>query len=110
MSEVKRYWPEEIVGTGELVVYAQDYAALDAECDALLQQCNNLARLLCAARELIDHGDFSEGHCMCGSSVDRHEFGDGHSPVDAGEYYAGQLCESIDTALASSHLRINEGE
>ena len=31
MSEVKRYWPEEIVGTGELVVYAQDYAALEAE-------------------------------------------------------------------------------
>ena len=32
MSEqVKRYWPEEIVGTGELVVYLQDYAALEAE-------------------------------------------------------------------------------
>ena len=30
-SEVKHYWPEEIVGTGELVVYLQDYAALEAE-------------------------------------------------------------------------------
>ena len=31
-SEVKPYWPEEIVGTGELVVYAEDYTALEAEC------------------------------------------------------------------------------
>ena len=30
-NEVKHYWPEEIVGTGELVVYLQDYAALEAE-------------------------------------------------------------------------------
>ena len=34
-SEVKHYWPEEIVGTGELVVYLQDYAALEAECERL---------------------------------------------------------------------------
>ena len=37
-TEVKRYWPEEIVGTGELVVYLQDYYALEAERDALRQQ------------------------------------------------------------------------
>lgn len=30
-SDVKHYWPEEIVGTGELVVYLADYAALEAE-------------------------------------------------------------------------------
>lgn len=34
-SEVKHYWPEEIVGTGEIVVYLQDYAALEAECERL---------------------------------------------------------------------------
>lgn len=38
MSKVKRYWPEEIVGTGELVVYAQDYAALEAECEGLRER------------------------------------------------------------------------
>lgn len=38
MSEVKHYWPEEIVGTGELVVYLADYAALEAERDELRQQ------------------------------------------------------------------------
>ena len=35
MSKVEPYWPEEIVGTGELVVYAQDYATLEAECSRL---------------------------------------------------------------------------
>ena len=37
-SEVKHYWPEEIVGTGELVVYLQDYAALEAECERLRRE------------------------------------------------------------------------
>ena len=46
MSEVERYWPEEIVGTGELVVYAQDYAALEAERDTLRQQRDKLAEVL----------------------------------------------------------------
>ena len=42
MSEVERYWPEEIVGTGELVVYAQDYAALEEEFERLRQQVASL--------------------------------------------------------------------
>ena len=42
MSKVKQYWPEEIVGTGELVVYAQDYTALEAENNALRQQLAEL--------------------------------------------------------------------
>lgn len=73
---------------------------LEAERDTLRQQRDKLAGLLRDARELIDHGDFREGHCMCGSSVDDHGVGDGHSPVDAGEYYAGQLIDRIKTALS----------
>ena len=46
MSEVKHYWPEEVVGTGELVVYLADYAALEAERDALRQQRDKLAKVL----------------------------------------------------------------
>ena len=46
ISEVEHYWPEEIVGTGELVVYLQDYAALEAERDALRQQRDKLAQAL----------------------------------------------------------------
>ena len=44
MTDVKRYWPEEIVGTGELVVYAQDYAALEAECDKLAKVLGDVER------------------------------------------------------------------
>ena len=50
-NEVKHYWPEEIVGTGELVVYLQDYAALEAERDALRQQRDKLAGLLTDTRD-----------------------------------------------------------
>ena len=61
----------------------------------------DLVELLREARELIEHGDFREGHCMCGSAVEAHGFGDGHSPVDAGVYYAGQVMERIDAKMAS---------
>ena len=49
MSKVKRYWPEEIVGTGELVVYAQDYAALEAENARLRNSMQRLVATHCAA-------------------------------------------------------------
>ncbi|HCC4868751.1 TPA: hypothetical protein M5N95_004654 [Pseudomonas aeruginosa] len=50
--------------------------------------------------ELMEHGDYREGHCMCGSSVDGHGIGDGHAPVDAGEYYAGQVMEELRALLS----------
>lgn len=50
--------------------------------------------------ELMEHGDFREGHCMCGSAVNAHGIGDGHAPVDAGEYYAGQVMEELRAILA----------
>lgn len=64
-----------------------------------------LVELLREARELIEHGDFREGYCMCGSAVEAHGFGDGHSPVDAGVYYAGQAMERIDAKLASLEVK-----
>ncbi|WAW38802.1 Lar family restriction alleviation protein [Pseudomonas aeruginosa] len=56
--------------------------------------------LLRKLMELIEHGDFSEGHCMCGSPVDSHGIGDGHTPIDAGEYYAGQVMEELRALLS----------
>ncbi|HEP8838426.1 TPA: hypothetical protein VDU70_002226 [Pseudomonas aeruginosa] len=50
--------------------------------------------------ELMEHGDYREGHCMCGSSVDGHGIGDGHAPVDAGEYCAGQVMEELRALLS----------
>lgn len=32
-----------------------------------------------------------EGVCMCGSSVDGHSYGDGHSPVDMWHYYRDEF-------------------
>ncbi len=49
--------------------------------------------------ELMEHGDYREGHCMCGSPVDSHGIGDGHAPIDAGEYYAGQVIEELRALL-----------
>ncbi|HGP1078866.1 TPA: hypothetical protein ACLF0Q_000692 [Pseudomonas aeruginosa] len=49
--------------------------------------------------ELMEHGDYREGHCMCGSPVDSHGIGDGHAPIDAGEYYAGQVMEELRALL-----------
>lgn len=74
---------------------------LQVEIDQLRAEVEALRVLLIDARELIEHGDFREGHCMCGSSVDGHTFGDGHTPCDAGEYYAGQVRERIDAAMAA---------
>lgn len=51
MAEVKRYWPEEIVGTGELVVYEQDYAALEAECEYLANENIELKMLIKSMRQ-----------------------------------------------------------
>lgn len=50
--------------------------------------------------ELMEHGDYREGHCMCGSPVDSHGIGDGHAPIDAGEYYAGQVMEELRDLLS----------
>jgi hypothetical protein len=56
----------------------------------------------------LEQADCSTGYCCCGSSVDGHTFGDGHSPVDEGEYcqsnaleYARKATTAIKQALAA---------
>jgi len=70
------------------------------------QRIGELEGLLRDSAELIKHGVFEDGYCCCGSSVDSHGLGDGHSPVDALAYHAGQVCERIDAALSAG----KEGE
>jgi len=41
------------------------------------------------------------GCCCCGSPVDSHGFGDGHSPVDEGVYFITQLIKDARTALTT---------
>lgn len=47
-SEVSKYWPEEIVGTGELVVYASDYVELEDDYAALEAENARLTAQLAA--------------------------------------------------------------
>ena len=74
--------------------------------DQQAQRIGKLEGLLRDSAELIKHGVFEDGYCCCGSSVDSHVLGDGHSPVDALAYHAGQVCERIDAALSAG----KEGE
>lgn len=52
--------------------------------------------------EMLERADCSTGYCCCGSKVDDHGMGDGHSPVDEGGYYQLQAIESARTALAAA--------
>lgn len=74
---------------------------ITAERDQHARRIVELEGLLRDSAELIKHGVFEDGYCCCGSSVDSHGLGDGHSPVDALAYHAGQVCERIDAALSA---------
>jgi hypothetical protein len=50
---------------------------------------------------MLERADCSTGYCCCGSSVDRHTFGDGHSPVDEGEYYQSNALEYARKAITA---------
>jgi len=47
----------------------------------------------------LEQADCSTGYCCCGSSVDGHTFGDGHSPVDEGEYCQSNALEYARKAI-----------
>jgi hypothetical protein len=49
----------------------------------------------------LEQADCSTGYCCCGSSVDGHTFGDGHSPVDQGEYCQSNALEYARKAITS---------
>ena len=59
----------------------------------------SLENALRAARDFIIMSDNSNGCCMCGSPCDTHGMGDGHSPVDEGDYHARMIVEQIDETL-----------
>ena len=97
----------QIESSDHIAERAQRFAVqLRTERDQQAQRIGELEGLLRDSAELIKHGVFEDGICCCGSSVDSHGFGDGHSPVDALAYHAGQVCERIDAALSAG----KEGE
>lgn len=48
---------------------------------------------------VLEQADCSTGYCCCGSSTESHGLGDGHSPVDAGDYYCSQALEAARAAI-----------
>jgi hypothetical protein len=70
------------------------------ELDACIDAVAELIESLEACVASLERADTSEGYCCCGSAVEGHELGDGHSPVDIGEYHAGLALEKARAALA----------
>lgn len=50
----------------------------------------------------LSHADWRTGVCCCGGDVDAHGWGDGHSPVDSGEYHIGHTYNAA-SAFLSDH-------
>ena len=96
---------------------------IEGQVRRLHEECNEQARLLgmSAERELrlrainaqllealeattamLDRSDCLTGYCCCGSPVDGHGFGDGHTPVDEGAYHQANAVERARAAIAAA--------
>ena len=53
---------------------------------------------------VLHNADLRTGYCCCGSKVDMHIMGDGHSPVDEGTRYQ---YEAIDAARKAIDVAMN---
>jgi hypothetical protein len=64
-----------------------------------LEQPSGMREALKVARDTLQHLDVESGYCCCGSRVEDHNIGSGHSPVDSDQYAVQQTVEAIDAAL-----------
>ena len=83
----------------------------EAELAAAQQREAALTKALEACVASLERVDTAEGVCCCGDSMDRHSdpMSCGHSPVDMGDYYAGQALESARAALAQTPTEPGDG-
>ena len=83
----------------------------EAELAAAQQREAALTKALEACVASLERVDTAEGVCCCGDSMDRHSdpMSCGHSPVDMGDYYAGQALESARAALAQTPTDPGDG-
>ena len=83
----------------------------EAELATLRAQVERLTGALEACVASLERVDTAEGVCCCGDSMDRHSdpMSCGHSPVDMGDYYAGQALESARAALAPTPTDPGDG-
>lgn len=54
-----------------------------------------------AAIAFLRSAPMESGYCCCGSAVDQHGMGDGHSPVDELAYHANRIAEQLSDALCA---------
>ena len=59
------------------------------------------------ASDFLKAAPLESGYCCCGSRMEDHDIGSGHSPVDDLQYHASNLADEFDTALRNAGL---EGE
>lgn len=66
---------------------------------ALLDRCTALEEALERCISFLESAPLESGTCCCGSPVEGHGFGDGHSPVDELQYHASNLAQDARTTL-----------
>lgn len=83
-----------------LVCVALQYRNLSWKYVALKQDTSVLRSALRTARDRINEWPIEDvDTCMCGSPVNGHGIGDGHSPVSMGDYARHTIVEEITKAL-----------
>jgi hypothetical protein len=55
-----------------------------------------------ATTAMLDQSDCLTGYCCCGSAIDGHGFGDGHTPVDEGAYHQAAALGQARAAIAEA--------
>jgi hypothetical protein len=72
---------------------------------------DELREALTKAIDFLQTAPLESGVCCCGSPVEGHGFGDGHSPVDELRYHASNLAEGLAAALSKApQATRSEGE
>ena len=61
-----------------------------------------LLEALKACLAFLTTAPLESGYCCCGDTVDGHNLGSGHAPVDDLAYYAGQVAEKIRAAITKA--------
>jgi hypothetical protein len=77
---------------------------------AMASQLLAMKGALEGVRSFLASAPLESGYCCCGSPVEGHGFGDGHSPVDELQYAAHNQIDRIDALLPTSAAdKIAEG-
>lgn len=80
----------------------EEYQQMCNELASLRQQNALLTLQAQKYREFLESAPLGSGVCCCGGPMDHSQWGEGHTPVDSGEYAVAQL---LSTPTDTSALR-----